>query len=312
LVAAVNIGRCSLCDVVGNYREQLLSPTDWFSFWRLNCRLASFHSLIMDSKAPGYAMEDKWLFLEKAQSAGIPISPWLDIPRVVLKDKNEEGGMGIKFYSNATHGGDWIIQEVLDNAESIARLLPHNAPLSTLRVITASTYGIPDAHGDLKKQLREQDVYSMSCVFRAGRAGASTDHSSVLFDVDLQTGEIYRGTTNAHWYQLGLKALKSPWVSTHDTTHHPDTGVKITGEKITNMAKIRKLVENAHRSLLPDVPLAGWDVALTTKGMLLLEVNISCNFFRGTFDINGYVNFMDNYFLRLDMLYKTGNYKKTA
>ena len=31
---------------------------------------------------------------------------------------------------------------------------------------------------------------------------------------------------------------------------------------------------------MPDVPLAGWDVAFTDKGMLLLEANLSCNFFR--------------------------------
>ena len=37
--------------------------------------------------------------------------------------------------------------------------------------------------------------------------------------------------------------------------------------------------------MLPDVPLAGWDVAITKEaGVCLLEVNLSCNFFRGTFD----------------------------
>ena len=29
---------------------------------------------------------------------------------VVVKNKNIEGGMGIFFYKNAVHGGDWIIQ----------------------------------------------------------------------------------------------------------------------------------------------------------------------------------------------------------
>lgn len=39
------------------YVEQLLCPQDWFSFWRLNCRLASYHALVTSSK--GYAQEDK-------------------------------------------------------------------------------------------------------------------------------------------------------------------------------------------------------------------------------------------------------------
>lgn len=66
-------------------------------------------------------------------------------------------------------------------------------------------------------------IEPLSCVFRAGRQGADTDHSSILFDVDAKTGTILKGTTNAHWYQLGPnKVLTTPWTSTHDTTHHPD------------------------------------------------------------------------------------------
>jgi len=309
LISAIHI-ESSFKGILAYYSKQLLCPEDWFSFWRLNCRLASFHSLILGTKVPGYAMEDKWLFLKKAESKQIPVSPWLNIPRLVVKDKNEEGGMGIKFFENATKGGDWIIQEVLENDEVIGRLLPPNAPLSTLRIITASTYGIPNARGELQKCPKKDDIISMSCVFRAGRAGASTDHSSILFDVDLRSGEILRGTTNAHWYRLGLKnVLRTPWVSTHDATHHPDCGTKITGEFIPEIDKIKRLVENAHMMLLPDVPLAGWDVALTNKGMLLLEVNLSCNFFRGTFDIDMYIRFMDDYFLRLDALFKASGNK---
>jgi hypothetical protein len=37
------------------YRLHLLHPDDWFSFWRLNCRLASYHSWI--TRADGYKQE---------------------------------------------------------------------------------------------------------------------------------------------------------------------------------------------------------------------------------------------------------------
>lgn len=47
-----------------------------------------------------------------------------------------------------------------------------------------------------------KSITATSAVLRLGRAGASTDHSSVLFDVDLNTGVIGRGTTNALWYQV--------------------------------------------------------------------------------------------------------------
>jgi hypothetical protein len=106
-------------------------------------------------------MEDKWTFLREAEKLGLPISPFMDIPEIVIKDKNEEGGMGIsvraqiyrensvscpirqvltfhvlQFFRNAVIGGDWIIQEALHNDEFVASLLPEKAPLSTFRVIT--------------------------------------------------------------------------------------------------------------------------------------------------------------------------------
>ena len=64
---------------------------------------------------------------------------------------------------------------------------------------------------------------------------------------------------------------------------------------------IRKLCVDTHFRLLPDVPLAGWDVALTKEaGVCLLEVNLSCNFFRGTFDQREYFKFCNEYFSFLD------------
>lgn len=46
--------------------------------------------------------------------------------------------MGLFFFKNALEGGDWIIQERLDNDAFVSSLLPENAPLSTMRVISAS------------------------------------------------------------------------------------------------------------------------------------------------------------------------------
>ena len=61
--------------VAGAFVQQLLRPRDWFSLWRLNCRLASAHAHL--TQAPGYAMENKWDFLLAAKAAGVPVSPWL-------------------------------------------------------------------------------------------------------------------------------------------------------------------------------------------------------------------------------------------
>ena len=65
-------------------------------------------------------------------------------------------------FKNAAHGGQWILQTKLSNGGKIAELLPDDAPLSTLRVITASRGGLrqgasgPDA--PLPGEPRPQDV----------------------------------------------------------------------------------------------------------------------------------------------------------
>ena len=108
------------------FASQLLEPEDWFALWRLNCVLASYHALLAGED--GYEMEDKLTFLEACDAAGIASSPWLRMPKIVCKHRNEEGGLGYAVFTNATAGGDWIIQKSLDNAPEVARLLPEQAP----------------------------------------------------------------------------------------------------------------------------------------------------------------------------------------
>jgi hypothetical protein len=280
------------------YATRLLAPNDWFSYWRLNCNVVGLHSLLMNKPA-GYTMENKWEFLVEGEKRGVPISPYLKTPALVIKHRNEEGGMGIFFYKNAIDGGDWILQERLHNSDWVSSMLPSKAPLSTFRVITQS-------RGSLTEESKpDADIQALSCVFRAGRQNANTDHDSILFDVDVKTGIIQGGTTNAHWYRLGLlSAFRCPWRSEHGYTHHPDgsnpqTSIPITGKVVPDIQSMIRLVEDAHRKLCADVPFAGWDVVLSSDPnvpICLLEVNLSCNFFRGTFDRKVYFDFIDETF----------------
>jgi len=300
----------SFSDAANEYSTRLLAPDDWFSFWRLNCRVVGMHSLLNEMPA-GYEMENKWTFLEEGDKRGVPVSPFLTTSGIVVKHKNEEGGMGIHFYKNATAGGDWIIQERIHNSEWVSSVLPSDAPLSTFRVITSSRASI-----NLLEKPRASDIRALSCVFRAGRAGAATDHDSILFDIDPKTGILQKGTTNAHWYRLGLHEVlpgRCPWRSTHVTTHHPDGQIEVTGKVVPDMKGILALVENSHLKMCPDVPLVGWDVVLSTDKKVpvcLLEVNLSCNFFRGRFDMSVYVEFLDDLFKKLDETRRSSDDKK--
>lgn len=224
----------------------------------------------------GYEMENKWVFLEEGAKRNVPISPFLTAPGIVVKHRNEEGGMGIHFYKNAVSGGDWIIQETISNSDWVSTLLPPDAPLSTFRVITQSRASI-----DLEASPKIEHISALSCVFRAGRQGAATDHDSILFDVDVKTGLIRGGTTNAHWYRLGLHETlpgRCPWRSYHDYQTHPDGDIAVSGNYVPEIGSILALVEESHFKMCPDVPLAGWDVVLSADDKVpvcLLEVNLS-------------------------------------
>jgi hypothetical protein len=285
------------------YEKSLLHPDDWFSLWQLNCRLSSFHHYVTQSEQ--YKYENKWDFLLKSMELGLAGTPVLDIPEIVVKDRNEEGGMGIHVFRNALEGGDWIIQKKLLNAKEIAEFLPSTAPLSTFRVLTCSTAWLDQEHASL-----DRSITPLTCVFRAGFANAKTDHSSVLFNVNLKSGSFDRGTSNKHWYKTGLQGLKE-WLggsvldrllSEHDVLVHPDTGVEIFGRSL-GMDRVKELLEvstRAHFMMLGQVPLVGWDVALTPEGTYLLEANLSCNFFRGSYDRSVYMGTLDMLFTALD------------
>lgn len=146
-----------------------------------------------------------------------------------------------------------------------------------------------------------QFIKPLSAVLRLGRQNASTDHSAILFNVDIKSGAIGVGTTNAHWYQLGVdKIVSCPWLCTDSFTSHPDAPYPIvTGHVIPGIQEAMDVVTKAHMSMMKDVPIVGWDVAFTDQGIYLLEVNLSCNFFKGRFDVPEYITFVDKYFTML-------------
>ena len=79
----------SVTDLGRYFQEYLFHPNDWFSLWRLNCRLVSYHSFITQSS--DYRQEDKWTFLVEGKALDVPVSPFMTIESIVCKNKNIEG-----------------------------------------------------------------------------------------------------------------------------------------------------------------------------------------------------------------------------
>lgn len=61
--------------ISNEYAIRLLAPDDWFSYWRLNCRVAGLLHALLNDIPPGYEMENKWTFLEEGSKRDVPVSP---------------------------------------------------------------------------------------------------------------------------------------------------------------------------------------------------------------------------------------------
>jgi hypothetical protein len=84
-----------------HFAEQLLQPNYWFATWRMNCSIVAYHSLKRWKQTrEQYAMEDKGRFLIEGKKLNLPVTPVLDIPRLMVKHKSIEGGMGIHIFEN--------------------------------------------------------------------------------------------------------------------------------------------------------------------------------------------------------------------
>lgn len=180
---------------------------------------------------------------------------------------------------------------MFDNSEFIQRLVTPSAPLSTVRIITSREASSPLI-----------EVKTM--VFRAGRQHQKTDHNAIFHNIDFNgTHRLSTGTTNRHWYRTGLKSFdtKSMWQEQNYSVH-PDSHEQIEGIKWPNVKEMLECCCQAHEKLCPNVPIIGWDVAWTNENnqIMLLELNISCNFFNGHFDPKDYTNFAYEWFHTLD------------
>ncbi|CAF1275034.1 unnamed protein product [Adineta steineri] len=276
------------------FYEQLLKPNYWFATWRMNCTIVAYHSYKKwEQTKQQYSMEDKGRFLIEGKKLNIPVTPILEIPRIMIKHKSIEGGMGINVYDNfAINDGDWIIQKVFSNSDFIQNLVTSNAPLSTVRIITS-------------RDSTSSVIKVKTMVFRAGRFQQKTDHNAIFYNIDFNSSHcLSSGTTNRHWYQSGLKSFdtKSMWQG-QNYSIHPDSYQQLEGIKWPNVNEMIQCVSHAHEILCPDIPIIGWDVAWTNENnqLMLLELNISCNFFNGHFDTKDYTNFCYDWFHTLDI-----------
>jgi len=62
------------------------------------------------------------------------------------------------------------------------------------------------------------------------------------------------------------------WGKVKDITHHPDSGTLLSGVRIENWESIVGEVLK-FQECMPYVKVAGWDIAITDEGPVVIEVN---------------------------------------
>jgi hypothetical protein len=138
-----------------------------------------------------------------------------------------------------------LVQHFLENHPEV-RVLSGDT-LSTTRVMTYRDPGSPAA--------------LIAASFKVARPGADVDNvdaGGLACRLDPDTGA------------LGVARGKLPSDGEHRV--HPDTGVTITGVRLSATRDVMALALDAHEKL--DVPWSvGWDVAMTPEGPMLIEGN---------------------------------------
>ncbi|MDE2462697.1 MAG: hypothetical protein KGO02_03140, partial [Alphaproteobacteria bacterium] len=87
---------------------------------------------------------------------------------------------------------------------------------------------------------------------------------NVLAELDLASGRV-------------LRAIRRRANDCDEITHHPDTGVRITGTVVPNWNEVTQLACDSAR-ILDELPLVGWDIAPVDSGAILAEANVSPDF----------------------------------
>jgi hypothetical protein len=258
--------KCSL--TFNDIYYSVLFPNNWFINWRINCNITYLYYL---NGGDYLELEDKWLFSKKCIHNNIPVSPLIKT-NLFIKHKEIDGGQGCFKYNNVFNGGNWLIQENFENSSFLKNILPENAPLSTIRLVTINT---------------NNTIKILVGVLRAGLKDSNTDHNSILFNIDIDSGCILFGKCINNWYKNRNNFKNLVFIK------HPQHNKKITGTIIPDWNLIKKLVIDTHFKISSTVPIIGWDVALTNKGIFLLEANYSCSLFNAEFNKNLYLDFIN-------------------
>lgn len=143
----------------------------------------------------------------------------------------------------------YLFQELLETHPAIAEKCGDR--LTSIRAIVLTDAAEPEL---LSAVWRVPTGTNMTDNFSVGTTG------NLCAAVDLDTGEIGKAFQGSGWRNLRRD-------------DHPDTGETLAGFSLPDWPRIRELCLECARHL-PGLRLQHWDVALTDRGPVLLEINV--------------------------------------
>lgn len=167
----------------------------------------------------------------------------------VVKPRCGNSGDGIHKVSLAETDREALWREMTENDEIAEELIVQCPEMAAIHPGSVNTVRPFTIHGKL-----------VSAVTRLGVGGSFVDNGDaggIFAEVDPETGVITGRAANTN----GQRFLR-----------HPTTGVVIPGFQIPQWDKVKKLVAEV-TALSPEVVLAGWDVAITSDGPIIVEGN---------------------------------------
>lgn len=146
------------------------------------------------------------------------------------------------------HNSPLIFESIIQQSKQFASFNPSS--VNTIRFMTTL---YPDGHAEV-----------IAAFLKIGRAGACVDNAgtggNVDAKIDIETGEIQ--------YPI----IFNGWRNVSDTKSHPDTNELLDGVYIHDWEIIKTKVIGFQQRM-PWVKAAGWDIAITEDGPVVIEVN---------------------------------------
>ena len=159
-------------------------------------------------------------------------------------------GMTIPVHAILSRKEELIVESLIKQSQQMESF--NKTSVNTIRFMTTL---YPDGEARI-----------IATILKIGRSGAYVDNAgkggNVDTCIDVETGAIYNATQF-----LGFRNMCS-------IDSHPDSGAKLNGTIIKDWESIKQQIINFQQKY-PFVKAAGWDVAITENGPVVIEVNDS-------------------------------------